>query len=218
MKQSRVGRPKGENVENANRRRKQLMDAAIESIVEHGLSATTLATVARASGLSQGTAVFYFKSKESLLRETFRHLTEENEVFWNAALSDAGSDPVDKVVALAFAAIDPRVMTPRNLKLWNAFWNAGSPNAGLSEMTAGYEANRLGMLLSLCEAAEDRIEGAGWTPKIVAHTLETMAEGVWIRVYYSPKFITVEESRLAMATVLSAIFPSRADDIMTLGS
>ena len=39
-----VGRPRGEQVENAARRRRQLIEAAIDSIVEVGFSATTLAT------------------------------------------------------------------------------------------------------------------------------------------------------------------------------
>lgn len=207
MEKTRVGRPRGENTENANRRRKQLMDAAIESIVEHGLSATTLATVAKASGLSQGTAVFYFKSKDALLQETFRHRLQEHEVYWKDVVADAGPDPIDKIVALAFAAIDPRIMTTQNLKFWNSFWNAASPKASLSQMSAVYESKRLGKLLSLCEEAEDHIEGAGWTPRTVAHALETMAEGIWVRVYYSPDFITVAESRAAMATLLSSISP-----------
>lgn len=77
MKTKRVGRPEGPNTGNVARRRKQLIDATVKSIVEHGLSATTLATVARASGLSQGTAVFYFKTKETLLAETFRHRIDD---------------------------------------------------------------------------------------------------------------------------------------------
>ena len=109
MIKSRVGRPKGEHTENANRRRKQLMDATIESIVEHGLSATTLATVAKASGLSQGTAVFYFKSKDALLVEAFRYRLEEYKSIWSDALSAAGSDPVDRIMALVFASLAPSV-------------------------------------------------------------------------------------------------------------
>ena len=90
----RLGRPKGKNVENAHRRRKQLIDAVVSSIVENGLSATTFSTVARASGLSEGTAVFYFQNKETLLAAAFRDRMEKYRTAWRDALSAAGPDPV----------------------------------------------------------------------------------------------------------------------------
>lgn len=214
MKQSRVGRPKGENVENANRRRKQLMDAAIQSIVEHGLSATTFATVAEASGLSQGTAVFYFKSKDALLAETFRFRLEEYQAFWQDALASAGSDPVERLVTLTFSTIDSRIMTPLGLKFWNAFWNAASPNASLLALSDQFEAERLQIQVALCEESKDQMDGTFWTPKSVAHALESMSEGIWVRAYYSPDYMSVQDARLAMGTVLCSIFPTYSDSIM----
>lgn len=218
MTKARVGRPKGENTENANRRRKQLMEAAIESIVEHGFSATTLATVAKASGLSQGTTVFYFKSKDTLLAETFRYLMEVNRVVWTDAIASAGSDPIDRIMVLAFAMIDPQVMTRQNLILWNSFWSEASRNVSLAEMSERFDAERLGVQLSLCEDAKELISGTIWTPKTVAHTLESMTEGIWIRLFYSPDYMTVMDARMAMGTVLSSIFPSRTEDIMKRAS
>jgi hypothetical protein len=41
-----------------------------------------------------------------------------------------------------------------------------------------------------------------------------MTEGIWIRVHYSPDYITIKEARKALGTVLSLIFPSRAAEIM----
>jgi len=210
----RVGRPRGENTENANRRRKQLIDAAVESIVEHGLSATTLATVAKASGLSQGTAVFYFKSKESLLSEAFRYRLEEYRETWIEALSSAGSDPVDRIVALVFAVLDPRLLTTHNLALWNFFWTEASKNASLNDLSEQYDTERQEILLSLCADAHEYLSGAIWTPKTVAHILEMVIEGIWTRLYYSPDYISDEEARMAAGTLLSAIFPSRSEDIM----
>ncbi len=218
MTKTRVGRPKGENTENANRRRKQLMDAAIESIVEHGLSATTLATVAKASGLSQGTAVFYFKSKDTLLVEAFRHRLEEYRTFWMDALSSAGPDPVDRIMALVFAALAPEYMERQNLTFWNSLWSEASRNVSLAEMSERFDAERQEVQMSLCKDAKDLLSGTVWTPKTVAHTLETMTDGMWSRLYYSPDYLTPKDARLAVGTVLSLIFPSRSKDIMKRAS
>jgi TetR/AcrR family transcriptional repressor of bet genes len=218
VKTSPVGRPKGENAKNANRRRRQLIDAAIKCVVEHGLSATTLASVAKESGLSQGTAIFYFKSKESLLNEAFRHRLEEYKQTWSDALSSAGPDPVDRIVAIIFALLDFRLLTPENLTLWNSFWTEAYRRASFHELSKQHDVNRQAILLSLCSQAKKHFSNTIWTPKTVAHALETMTEGAWSRLYYSPNYISVKEARVAAGTLLSAIFPSRSADIMRLAT
>ncbi len=210
----RVGRPKGENVENAKRRRKQLIDAAVESIVEHGLSATTLATVARASGMSQSAAVFYFKSKESLLYETFLFRLDEYRNAWMDALAAAGSDPVDKLVSVVLASLDPQLLTHQNLAFWNSFWPDAARNRNLNEVSERYDAERQEVQMSLCLEAEPFITGEVWTPTLVAHALEALTDGIWSRLHYSPDYMSAEDAVEVAATLLSAIFPSRAESIV----
>ncbi|MEM6375648.1 MAG: TetR family transcriptional regulator, partial [Pseudomonadota bacterium] len=83
-------KPRKERKENADRRRRQLLDAARRSILQFGLTKTTLATVSREAGLSQGVAVFYFESKGGLLRETLRDLYTTYERLWQNADMQAG--------------------------------------------------------------------------------------------------------------------------------
>jgi len=211
---SRVGRPKGENVENTKRRRKQLIDAAVASIVEHGLSATTLATVANASGLSQSAAVFYFKSKESLLYETFRYRLEEYRNAWTTAVAAAGPDPVDRLVAMILASIDPPLLTPQNLAFWNSFWPEASRNRKLNEISERYDAEWQEVELSLCEEAKPFMAGDLWSPTILAHTLEALSDGVWSRMHYSPDYMAADDAVMAAATLLATVFPARAGRIM----
>lgn len=211
---SRVGRPKGENVENANRRRKQLIDAAVASIVEHGLSATTLATVARASGLSQGTAVFYFKSKDTLLYETFRFRLDEYRSGWMNAVSAAGEDPVDRLVALVLASLDPHLLNQQNLTFWNSFWPEASRNKNLNDISERYDAERQTVQMALCEETKAYFANDIWTPRLVANTLETMTDGVWSRLHYSPDYMTVKDARNVAAALLSTIFPAHAVEII----
>src|SRR3546814_11615880 len=64
-----AARPRRERTENAAKRRRQLIEATIDSIVEHGLSATTLATVSDGAGLSQGVAVFYRSEERRVGKE-----------------------------------------------------------------------------------------------------------------------------------------------------
>lgn len=210
----RLGRPKGKNVENAHRRRKQLIDAVVSSIVENGLSATTFTTVARASGLSQGTAVFYFRNKETLLAAAFRDRMEKYRTAWRDALAHSGPDPVDRIVAMVFGSLDSRLLTHEELAFWNAFWPEASKYGDLNEALQQTQAERQAMLDSLCEAAGDQLAGTIWTPKTVAQALENMVEGVWSRLYYSAAEMSVREARITVGALLASIFPARTADIM----
>ena len=71
-------RPRKERKENADRRRRQLLDATRRSIAACGLQRTTFDTVADQAGLSRSIAGFYFKSKTGLLAET-QDATEQHQ-------------------------------------------------------------------------------------------------------------------------------------------
>ena len=56
-------------------RQVQLIKATIRSIARHGLSLTTMATVAKEAKLSQGIINLHFQSKDRLLEETLRYVS-----------------------------------------------------------------------------------------------------------------------------------------------
>jgi AcrR family transcriptional regulator len=213
-KAPRLGRPKGKNVENAYRRRKQIIDAVVSSIVENGLSATTFTTVAQASGLSQGTAVFYFQNKDTLLAAAFRDRMEKYRAAWMEPLSCAGADPVDRIVAMIFGSLDPRLLTYEELAFWNSFWPEASKFENLNAELEQGQVERQEILNSLCEDASELFAGTIWTPRSVAQAIENMVEGVWTRLYYSSGDMSVREARVTVGALLSSIFSSRAEDIM----
>ena len=92
-------RPRKERKENADRRRKQLIEATLRSVVANGLAKTTLATVAAEAGLSQGVAVFYFNTKDDLLAAALAHQYALYEQAWSEELDQAGSDPAETTSA-----------------------------------------------------------------------------------------------------------------------
>ena len=58
-------------------RRKQLIMATIKCIAQKGLSALTMADITTEAGLSQGIVNLHFQSKEKLLIETLRYISDE---------------------------------------------------------------------------------------------------------------------------------------------
>ena len=103
-------------------RQTQLIKATIRSIAKHGLSETTMATVAREAGLSQGIINLHFKSKERLLEETLRHVVDEYRTAWYKALNNSGDSADKKLSAVVAVDFDKRICQRNKLAVWFAFW------------------------------------------------------------------------------------------------
>lgn len=202
-------RPRRERPENAARRRRQIIEATIESVVQHGLSGTTLATVAEAAGLSQGVAVFYFRTKDALLAETLRWQYEEYRAIWTAALAAAGPDPVARIQALARADFDDRVCNRRVLSLWYACWGEAKARPLIAQLSAEYDGARDRAMAEACRAAQGLIAGAAWTPDLLARTLDGLSDGLWLKLHLSEGEIDLADARATLDALLAAVF-SRA--------
>lgn len=114
-------------------RRRQLVEAAIACIAEHGLAETTLSAVTTRAGLSHGLANFHFESKDALLSETLGHLAEEHHAEWRRALDSAGPAAADRLGAVIAADFAPAVCTPERLAVWFAFWGQARTGRSISK-------------------------------------------------------------------------------------
>lgn len=177
-------KPRKERKENADRRRRQLLDAARRSILVHGLTKTTLATVSREAGLSQGVAVFYFQSKGGLLRETLRDLYQSYETLWQSAYDGAGEDPAARLMALLEADFDDAACGPDVLPVWFAFWGELRFQQDYDAVAAGFD-NRRHQTISavlhelLPEASADEVDQT-------AEWIEALSDGYWQRLHLAP--------------------------------
>lgn len=209
-----VGRPRRERAENAAKRRRQLIEATIDSIVEHGLSATTLATVSDGAGLSQGVAVFYFQNKQTLLAETLKYHYEEYNRVWQSALAEAPDDPVERVLALVCADLDARICNPRHLALWNSFWGEAKARPTFAKICEVYDSEHTEVLLGLCKEAEALIADPSWNAESLAEALDTITDGMWIRMHVTPDAMDKAAGRRLVGRFLATLLPSRRAQIM----
>jgi TetR/AcrR family transcriptional repressor of bet genes len=210
----REPRPRRERAENAARRRGQIIEATIESIVRHGLAATTLATVAEEAGLSQGVIVFYFKNKETLLAETLRWHYEDYSTLWQAALDAAPADPVSRILALVRTDFDPTICNRRTLTIWHAFWGEATARPLFAVISESYDRERATALRRQCEAAAALLEPGLWCPAELALSIDSLTGGLWLRMHLEPEAMNNAAARGVTARFLAAAFPSRRREIL----
>ncbi len=169
-------RPRKERKENADKRRRQILNATYRSIVTNGLARTTLATVAKEAGLSQGVAVFYFKSKNGLLTEALRDLYETYEVHWRAAFAAAGDDPARQLMAIVRADFDPDICNAQILSVWFAFWGEQKFTPQYADITQVYDQRRTQAIRDICARLLPDNTKAAYN---LAEWVDTLTDGYW---------------------------------------
>lgn len=199
-----ASKPRKERKDNADMRRRQLLDAARRSVIQHGLAKTTLATVAAKAGLSQGVAVFYFKSKNGLLAETLRAQYQAYADTWRAALERAGPEPFDRLMALVAADFAAEVCSPEALSLWFAFWGEQNFVPQYAEICREFDQDRGTVIRDICRELmpdADEVHVAR-----LAQWIDTLTDGFWQNLHLQPERMTpadcLDSTRAMIAALL----------------
>ena len=108
-------------------RRQDLIQATIKSIATQGYGASTVQTICDAAGLSRGLISHYFKGKDDLLLEAFRHLVAEADEDTRQAVRAVGDDPMQRLLAATEAAFKRPKESRENSMVSLAYWGA-APN------------------------------------------------------------------------------------------
>jgi TetR/AcrR family transcriptional regulator, transcriptional repressor of bet genes len=203
-------RERKERKANADRRRRQILDATCRSIAANGLSRTTLATVAAEAGLSQGVAVFYFKSKDGLLAEALRDLYQVYETTWQGALAAAPDEPAAQLVAILRADYDDAVCNPETLSVWFAFWGEQSFTPRYAEITREYDHRRSAAIRDACLRL---LPGARDRALCLAEWIDTLTDGYWQHLHIRSGAFDKAAALAGAIGLLCALMPERADDI-----
>ena len=208
-----VGKPhkaRKERKQNADRRRRQLLDATRRSIVTHGLARTTLATVAAEAGLSQGVAVFYFTSKTGLLIATMRDMYQSYEENWRSALRGASEDPRSQLLALISADFDARVCSPETLSVWFAFWGEQSFTPQYREIARAFDASRTSAIVQVCQAL---LPGELKRALKLAQWVDTLTDGYWQHLHLYAGEYEANAMREEAIGFLRAFLPEHFADL-----
>lgn len=186
-----------------------MIEATLRSVVANGLSKTTLATVAAEAGLSQGVAVFYFKTKDGLLAAALAHQYELYEDAWSAELAAAGADPADRLAALIRADFAPEVCSHETLAIWFAFWGEAKFRPRYAETSSEFDDRRGREIERIC--AELMPGAQPENVHEVAICIDSMTDGFWQRMYLQPEIFGRAEAMATTFRLLAFLFPDRAD-------
>jgi TetR/AcrR family transcriptional regulator, transcriptional repressor of bet genes len=156
-------------------RRRQLIEATIESIAELGFNATTIAEIARRANVSTGLVSFYFGDKDGLLEATLRHLARELSRAVAVRLRDAVT-PRDRIQAIVDANLGASQFDRRIATVWLAFWGQVPHSPRFARVQRAYQRRLATNLAHALRSLVDRSEA--WRR---AETIASLIDGLWLR-------------------------------------
>jgi TetR/AcrR family transcriptional regulator, transcriptional repressor of bet genes len=170
-------------------RRNELIDAAIASIAAHGLSDTTLVTIAEQAGVSPALVNHYFEGKEELLEATLRRLTKELALEIRR-LTPADPTPRQRLEAIIDGCLEPEQLRPGAMLAWRAFWAQlpMQPRFASLQRTINrrFRSNIRVALRTMV------------TPDMVDETylgLYALMDGFWMRQFIDPDSFSMDDAR-----------------------
>lgn len=197
----------GKRTASTSERQQQLIQATIRSIAENGFSDTTVATVAREAGLSQGIVNLHFQSKERLLLETLRYVSDEYKATWEKALAEAGPGRAEQLQALVYVDFNPTVFDSNKIAVWFAFWSETKSRPTYRRLCAERDRRYDRKLKELVAAIIEEGHYEGLDPDTVTDGLSAMSAGLWLDLLVSPREMSRKKARRACKTWLAGLFP-----------
>jgi TetR/AcrR family transcriptional repressor of bet genes len=162
------------------KRRADLVQAAIRCLAEGGMAAFKMERIAAEAGVSLGLLPHYFKSKTDLLAEVYRAALYDdvNRKIGDLADKETGS-PAERLCRIVDAIIDPDYLKPANLTVWLALWGeiVANPELRLAHRTA-YRSYLRSLAALIDEVALVRRRNVDGTE--IARSLQALIDGLFL--------------------------------------
>jgi TetR/AcrR family transcriptional repressor of bet genes len=172
-----------------DKRKAQLIAAALDSIAKRGLMETTITHISKGAGMSRGIINFYFNSKEMMLRETLKTLIDEYETEWTEALAKAGDDGRTRLDTLVAAHFGKKLCSARRLNVMSAFWGHAATQAAYRNQL---EAADMKIENTFTEALAQMLGSSLDDAKHSATQLHALIRGLWLNFMLNPQDISRE--------------------------
>ena len=186
-------------------RRRELAEAAYETVREYGLAAATVSRVAKRAGMSPGLVHHYFESKADLLEAAMRQTTGRYRAHVLERVR-AVDTPRAKLDAVIEAQFPPDMFREDFARAWLSFCGEAAFSKRYARvqrlMFRRMQSNLVAYLRPLLPA--DRVRDT-------ARTLSMLSHGIWLRCALDAGGIDREEAlALMFSTVDSLLAPQPA--------
>jgi betaine-aldehyde dehydrogenase len=181
-------------IEAEDRRRRQLIEATIDTLADEGFVATTLAEIGSRAHVSPGLISHYFTDKDGLLEATLRNLASRLSRGVSQRLR-AARTPRERVQGVIDATLAPEEFEPKTCSVWLAFWGQVIHSERLRRVQRVYQRRMLSNLTHALRRIVPHREA-----QRIAVGLAAMIDGLWLRATLSSPHETDSRAARTMAS------------------
>lgn len=169
----------------AERRRKQLLNAAKEVIINDGLEAATLRNIAREAGVTTGMISHYFRDKSDIVVSCFETVSEDWLRTAKTTIAEAASTE-QKLLALTQLCLPLSADDRKAWCIWTEMWTHAGRNADLTRTMLAVDSIWESMVFEiLVEGKEAGLVDARVNVAREASILVRLADGLSLRSWQS---------------------------------
>ncbi|MES2432780.1 MAG: TetR family transcriptional regulator C-terminal domain-containing protein [Pseudomonadota bacterium] len=189
--------------ESEERRREDLIAAALDLVAEGGIPAATVRAIADRAGVTPGLIRHYFTSKEDLTRVAYHRLMEQMIIDSAAVLQGGPDDAMARLANFVVASVSGPVADPVAVGLWAAFVHDVRRDTAMRDIhTANYLAFR-NMLQALIAALPRSVSDAKLRSDAIA--CNGVIDGLWLEGSILPEAFALGEIPAIALTSVGAI-------------
>lgn len=181
------------------RRREDLILAALDIMSEGGPGAATVRAIAERAGITPGLIRHYFDSKDELTRAAYRWLMDRMTEDSQAASAGAAA-PEAALAALVQATLRPPVMEGGRLRLWAGFLQMVHADPAMRAVHEATYTRYRDLIQSLIQRLPGKADPALARPLAIA--CNAVIDGLWLEGAALPDgFATGEIERIGLDAV-----------------
>lgn len=187
-----------------------LINAALDTIAEVGITETSVSSIIQRAQLSRGMIHLHFGGKDNLLTAAAEHFSAEYYAAMDRVTNlGPSANPEDVVVAVIRADLSEAILNPRSAKIWHAFRGVANSHTGIAKYSSTQDAKLVSKLNTAFRdiAAQDGYEIA--IADDATNGTLAMLEGLWVTYMANRDDFSRENSLSLILRFLEALFPRR---------
>lgn len=195
----------------AEERRKNLIDATIETLARHGAQGASLRRVCQLEGVAPGLANHFFDGWHDMILTAYAALTDRFEQDLAGVLSKERNDPRKALHSAIDLHFSDRWLTSRNADAYIAIWSLSRTEVDLrARMTAHYGRTRgllTGALETYADAANRHVDVSDLSDGFLIYL-----NGLWMEMILNPGHIDRDRAVALARQWLDRFVPENPND------
>ena len=196
---------RSENKKNSNLK---LISSTIKNLSKKGINDLTMQDVSQGAGLSRGIVNFHFKSKELLLIETLKFISNEYLHSFQKSIKDAGTDPRKKIIKIIENDFSSKICSPEKISVWFTFFSEIKFKPAYRQICRERDLYYQNVTEDIFSELIKR-EKNNLSKKSLSIAFQSLIMGLWLNQLDEPSKFSKSESKKICIDYLKTHFPKQ---------